>query len=118
MHKDPAAFNAYHREYQLRRYHRRRKQALKQLGGKCRECGRKRGLQFDHIDSRSKSFSITKMWSAPEEKFQAELKKCQLLCTPCHLFKTVDDAGNTHRKTKDEIAMKFDSPKPPKKTPS
>lgn len=116
MARDRARFNAYHRVYQLRKYHQRRKQALALLGNECKKCGGKENLEIDHIDRASKAFPISKLWAVPEARFLEELNKCQLLCQPCHSFKTVDDMGKTHRKTRLEIKMK--SPKMPKKLPS
>lgn len=91
--KDREKYNAYMREYMLKRYHSRRAEAAKQLGGKCVRCGCKEDLQFDHIDPATKSFPIAKMWSINKKDFQAEVLKCQLLCQPCHNQKTLKDRG-------------------------
>jgi 5-methylcytosine-specific restriction endonuclease McrA len=80
------------REYMLRRYHARMQEAITFLGGKCK-CGLTEGLQLDHIDPATKSFTIAKMWSLSKEKFWIEVRKCQLLCQECHSDKTRKDLG-------------------------
>ena len=80
------------REYVLARYHARMQAAIEEFGGKCR-CGSTERLQFDHVDPSTKSFTIGKMWSLSEVKFRSELKKCQLLCVPCHIAKTMAEMG-------------------------
>ena len=92
------AYNAYMRVYMLKRYRARRAAALKHLGGKCTECGSRKKLELDHIDRRKKSFSISKLWSVSEKRFQAELKKCQILCHPCHEEKTIAELGQQRSK--------------------
>lgn len=85
-------YNGYMRRFMKRRYHRRRKSAIKQLGGECVRCGSKKKLEFDHRDPKSKSFSI---WSrgVSESRLVLEIAKCQLLCAKCHLLKTLSDLG-------------------------
>jgi len=57
----------------LAKYHRRRREAIKKLGGRCVLCGSKKNLEFDHRDPKKKSFSL---WSSSvaEARFQVELK--------------------------------------------
>ena len=86
--KDKKEYNKYMAEYMLRRYHERREEALFMLGGRCSDCGSTDELEFDHIDPADKSFSIAKMWSVAKHKFDAEIKKCQILCQPCHIKKS------------------------------
>jgi hypothetical protein len=86
--RDRQKYNDYHKKYQLDRYHRRRKQILVDLGGKCVECESTESLEIDHIDYTDKSFSVAKMWSKNEKDFQAEMAKCQLLCKKHHIAKT------------------------------
>lgn len=85
-------YNGYMRRFMKRRYHRRRKKAIQELGGICISCGSKKKLEFDHRNPKSKSFGL---WcrSVSEERFSLELKKCQLLCSKCHLLKTLSDLG-------------------------
>lgn len=86
--KDKDAYNEYMRQYTLKRYHVRRANAIKQLGGKCAQCGSKNKLEFDHIDQQTKEFSIGDSLGISEKRLQAELVKCQLLCESCHQSKT------------------------------
>ena len=91
-------YNAYMRVYILKRYHARRKAALKQLGGKCCKCGSTKKLELDHIDRKKKSFSISKLWSVAKKRFDKELSKCQVLCHPCHEEKTIAELGQKRAK--------------------
>lgn len=90
---DREKYNEYMRDYLLRRYHKRRKDALKQLGGKCKKCGSKKRLELDHINPKKKSFNISKLWSVSKEKYAAELMKCQILCCECHEKKSIKERG-------------------------
>lgn len=58
------------------------------LGGKCVECSSNSNLQLDHIDRKSKLFTISAMRFKSEELIKEELKKCQILCASCHAKKT------------------------------
>lgn len=80
---DPSR-NGYQRKYQKNRYHKRKEEAIKALGGKCSSCGSTRNLELDHKNPANKSFTITKLWGVEEEEFQKEVKKCRLLCNSCH----------------------------------
>lgn len=91
--RDKQKFNSYQRKYQLKRYHRRRKEAIAFLGDKCSKCGSIQNLELDHIDRKLKSFSIAKIWSYTEERFWSEIKKCQVLCQKCHSDKTILERG-------------------------
>lgn len=85
------------RTYHLARYYRRRTYALEKLGGKCSECESVDDLEFDHIDPRTKSFTIGKMWAVSEERFEEELSKCQVLCKTCHTEKSLKESGKKRR---------------------
>lgn len=53
------------------------------------QCGSTEKLQFDHVDWRTKEFTIAPNWAMKDRiAFEAELAKCQLLCTECHDAKT------------------------------
>ena len=53
----------------------------------CVKCRSVERLELDHIDRATKvSHSI---WSWSQEKREAEISKCQVLCHDCHLGKTV-----------------------------
>ncbi len=45
------------------------------------------------IDPKQKLIEIGELWKYGAEKREAELKKCQLLCNPCHREKTCEDNG-------------------------
>jgi hypothetical protein len=93
--------NEHMRVYVLERYRRRKASAIAQLGGKCKRCGSTDDLQFDHIDRANKSFTLGRVLAGiAESKLQEELKKCQLLCLPCHQDKTIQELGQ--RKAKGE----------------
>jgi hypothetical protein len=92
--KDPEKYRQYMKVYMLARYHRRKAEVFKALGGKCTKCGSVAGLQLDHIGRSTKSFTIGKtLVSVSEAKLQEELKKCQLLCLECHQLKSCEERG-------------------------
>jgi 5-methylcytosine-specific restriction endonuclease McrA len=90
------AYNEYQRTYQLARYHRRKEAAKRFLGGKCVRCGATEQLEVDHVDPAQKSFNISNLWAVTEDRFYAELRKCQLLCRPHHLEKTAAENSVDH----------------------
>lgn len=45
-------------------------------------------FDFDHIDESTKKCEVSKMSASGDELFNAELAKCQLLCTRCHVLCT------------------------------
>jgi hypothetical protein len=98
MLKDKEKQKAYRRKYDLARYHKRRANAIAQLGGKCVKCGSEKELQIDHIDPAQKLLAVGKLWGVAEKRFQEELAKCQLLCQPCHSLKTTYDMGQLPRR--------------------
>jgi hypothetical protein len=81
------------REYMIKRYHERRDRAIAHLGGCCKACGSRDQLELDHINPEHKEFDLAKNWSVSEERFSAELVKCQLLCKECHKKKSLVDNG-------------------------
>lgn len=98
MPRDREAYNEYMRHYMKDWYDRRHAEAVAALGGHCARCPATEDLQFDHIDRTTKTMEIAKMWTASEERFQAELAKCQLLCWPHHLEKTLAEKGQAPAK--------------------
>lgn len=76
-------------------YRRRKELLLNTLGGKCVYCGGHKDLQFDHIDPSTKSFTILSRYYYKLDTILEELKKCQLLCKPCHKLKTIQE--DSHR---------------------
>jgi hypothetical protein len=89
--------NEYMRRYMLARYHQRMADARKLLGGKCIVCGSIENLELDHINWRTKTLQINKMWSVSAERFTAELEKCQLLCREHHIEKSKIDLSEIVR---------------------
>lgn len=82
---DRSENNEYMRQYMLRRYYLRKEKAIRQLGGRCLDCGTTEDLQFHHIDPDKKLFTIGSILNGVSEtKLNEELEKCALLCKPCH----------------------------------
>ena len=77
------------REHSRRVREERRAQAYAYLGGACAVCGRRDGLSIDHIDPLTKVDNVSRMWTDSEERFWAEVEKCQLLC---------EEQGELHRR--------------------
>jgi hypothetical protein len=97
MAKSKDEYNAYMREYQMRRYHTRRTMFIAEMGGKCVVCSSTENLEFDHIDPKLKSFNVgDRLSNRSEEVIRAELKKCQLLCASCHKSKSRAGASFGH----------------------
>lgn len=82
--KNRSEYNAYMRTYVLERYHARRDEAVRRLGGQCVVCGTRESLELDHIDPLDKSFPIGKLWSVAQKTYDLEVAKCQLLCSEHH----------------------------------
>ena len=64
----------------------------------CRNCTYREDptvLEFDHIDPTTKKHEIANLVRGPcsFKRIKKELKKCQVLCKPCHIQKTKNDAG-------------------------
>lgn len=71
-------------------YHKRRQYWRNQLGGKCVKCGNTESLEFDHINPCLKTQSFNKILTKRiTKKVKAEFSNCQLLCSDCHLIKTI-----------------------------
>lgn len=61
--------------------------AIAYLGGKCRDCGLVGHpvlYDFDHRDPKQKEFSWNKLRLRAWKSIQAELDKCDLVCSHCH----------------------------------
>jgi hypothetical protein len=83
-------------EYAREWYAARRAKGIESLGGKCVQCGTTEDLEIDHIDPATKVSHRIFSWSWA--RIEIELKKCQLLCMPHHLDKTIayiSTAGGT-----------------------
>lgn len=109
--KDKEAYRAYMKKYMADRWGKRRSSAIEQLGGKCVSCGSIENLQFDHKDSKDKSFALSKNPSMKESVWQEELQKCQLLCESCHIEKSVvsGDLDNRFKETACDCGKVFDN---------
>jgi 5-methylcytosine-specific restriction endonuclease McrA len=90
---DRGQYNRYHLEYNKRRYALLKEEALRRLGGACVSCGSTEELEFDHILRSSKSKEVTRALLSSRKGLEEELDKCQLLCKPCHLKKTLEESG-------------------------
>lgn len=89
--KDPERQRKAQREWMARR-----KAQWIEENGPCASCGSSEDLQVDHIDP-SKKISHA-CWSWSEQRRLAELAKCQVLCAPCHLRKSLRERakGEAH----------------------
>lgn len=77
------------RKYKSEQIKKLKLQAIEQLGGECVSCHTKSDLELDHIDRKTKTFPISR---PPSEKaFWQEIKKCQILCKPCHRIKSTKE---------------------------
>lgn len=86
--------------YKLKQYYIRKRLFIDRLGGKCKKCGSTENLEFDHIDPKNKCFTIgNKLVSRSIRHIEIELKKCQLLCNPCHKEKNKKDNGEAKHGT-------------------
>ena len=99
--KNKRDYTAYMKKYMKNRWSERRKDAIEKLGGKCVKCGSEDNLEFDHRSRGKKKFTLADFSSKNEKEFQAELKKCRLLCRPCHYERT----GKQFRKVAFRIAF-------------
>ena len=90
-HSNAGTMTAYHRAYYQDV---RRPSILEYVGGtdpRCAQCGSREGLETDHVDPDQKSFNISRNMTVNNPLVQAELDKCQLLCSECHLAKSMDE---------------------------
>lgn len=77
------------RETSRKKREERRAVAYAYLGNRCSRCNVTINLDMDHIDPATKIIKVSMLWTATEEKFWTEVKKCQLLCKDHHLEKTL-----------------------------
>lgn len=77
---DPVKRKAYNRAWMAAR------RAAFFLGRSCVLCGATERLELDHIDPKCKTTNA--IWSWSQERREAELTKCQVLCRSCHRLKT------------------------------
>lgn len=86
--KDKARQSAYQVQYADRR-----RQEWIAANGPCCRCGNADRLEVDHIEPNKKVSHRVWFWS--EERRNAELDKCQVLCYECHLNKTLAQRPST-----------------------
>jgi 5-methylcytosine-specific restriction endonuclease McrA len=68
---------------------RKRNYLKKILGNKCKKCGSKKQLEFDHLNPTKKKFKISKFIDLDINNLIDEVNQCQLLCKKCHHKKTL-----------------------------
>jgi hypothetical protein len=80
------------RAYQRERAARAREEWIKE-NGPCKRCGRRDQLEIDHVDRTDKELRASQVWHLAKDnpKRVAELAKCQVLCTDCHLDKSIKE---------------------------
>lgn len=65
-----------------------KKQAVKELGGKCMKCGYDKcidALVFHHTDPSQKEFGLAQGGTCHTwQEYLKEARKCELLCANCH----------------------------------
>jgi 5-methylcytosine-specific restriction endonuclease McrA len=83
---------AYIREYQRRWLRARRAQFF--AGKKCMVCQSTIQLELHHVDRSTKVSHH--VWSWRQERRDAEIAQCQVLCSRCHLEKTNSDPTLFH----------------------
>ena len=77
------------REYQRLRVAARRAAYVLQRGGICVCCSSPYNLEFHHRDRATKQDH--KIWSWSKPRIEAELLKCDLLCSECHKIETAKE---------------------------
>ena len=66
-------------------YKKDRKKLIRVMGGTCTKCGRKRGLEFDHINGRDWDPAKTSRWARlARYKREFEAGELRLLCRSCN----------------------------------
>ncbi len=77
-------------------YERKKNALLDAIGRECIRCGSTEGIEFDHVDRSTKSFSVLTEWKRPLDELLEEVRKCQPLCKVCHQSKTSMEMGVPH----------------------
>lgn len=77
-------------EYCIERWRNRKINAIRQLGGRCVDCGfifnetNFPVCEFHHLEPKNKDFDWNRLRLRSEKILQEELKKCIILCANCH----------------------------------
>lgn len=80
------------REYQ-RNWVKARRDFWLSENGPCATCGSRIDLEVDHLDPDTKVTHRVFSWT--KEKRDKELAKCQVLCSRCHMDKSISDWGKS-----------------------
>lgn len=92
-------------EWSTNKAHRVRRAWIEAQGRRCARCGITTPdtdpypaafWHVDHIDPTTKVFRPCAVWHRRKEVREYELQKCQLLCAPCHFWKTTRDGSHEH----------------------
>ena len=81
-------------------YRRNKKTVWDFFGNECARCGCTHNLQLDHIDPKTKKFDVSQKLGGRLGPLWEEIRKCQLLCEPCHKQKTKEDQKIIQEKRK------------------
>lgn len=73
------------KEYQRLWIAERKKFLKTRLGNRCVDCGTNVDLEFDHVDQKSKKFTVMQNITKSLDVLIEEVDKCELRCKPCHL---------------------------------
>lgn len=79
----------YRREYQSTKKRERKEEAIKYLGGVCKNCGGEFHpsiFEFHHTVPTTKDRDPSKVLNLSWKRVVAELDKCVLLCANCHRY--------------------------------
>ena len=80
---------AYEKAYTQQRHDQRRDRWRQRMGGRCVWCGSMDRLEFDHIVVGTKGAEPSHLFRhGSDERIEAEMQKCQLLCIRCHRRKS------------------------------
>ena len=77
-----------HLAYRLARRKDKKKQLVKEFGGKCSQCGYSksmRALTFHHLDPKVKDLDLNNSMDMDLDRIREELAKCILVCFNCHM---------------------------------
>ena len=88
------------RAYQ-RSWMKERREKWLEENGPCVRCGSNKELRVDHKDPVKKISH--RIWSWSDERREVELKKCQVLCEPCHEAKRENGLEGSYKITRADV---------------